>query len=449
LLAPCFCRPRLARGRLPRLLRVEAPAPPSGRCARWNSTEAAEFATERPLSERRGVWAERRAARDLRTDRREMNPRQHRERDVANASNGDREFAKATQEERMLCGEIRKLSRQRRWQEALHLLAEKPDSGPFVISAVLDACTKALQQQAAWQLFEDMPVKTAPAFNSMITMQGWLRRAQAAEQLLDRMRQSSIEPDYVTYTAMITVYGAVQEPEKALGVLDVMKAEGQPISLVTYGAAMSACARAGDKEKTWGLFEAMQEVNLAPELNHFNSLIVSCSRSRDEAKALEALALLRSRGLAPDNIMYTALVGCIPVEEPFHQLAVGKAEGILKDMKASAVAPDAHAYNAVLRVAASVGDAGRFDGVLAEMGSGGFQPNQGTALVQAELLQKVRQLEDQRFLRQDGAGGALPPAAPTLPHGWASAVEPTSGQSYYWKVDDPAGTTTWQFPSLL
>merc|ERR1719263_2510820 len=38
------------------------------------------------------------------------------------------------------------------------------------------------------------------------------------------------------------------------------------------------------------------------------------------------------------------------------------------------------------------------------------------------------------------------PAAFTLPDGWSSAVDPASGQTYYWRNDNPAGTTTWECP---
>ena len=38
-------------------------------------------------------------------------------------------------------------------------------------------------------------------------------------------------------------------------------------------------------------------------------------------------------------------------------------------------------------------------------------------------------------------------AASELPRGWQSTIDPNTGQPYYWRIEDPAGTTTWERPA--
>lgn len=65
------------------------------------------------------------------------------------------------------------------------------------------------------------------------------------------------------------------------------------------------------------------------------------------------------------------------------------------------------------------------------------------------LRRALRMLEDwQQTERLGGASlGGAPAPQTALPSGWQSTTDPNTGQPYYWRTEDPAGTVTWQRPS--
>jgi len=325
------------------------------------------------------------------------------------------------------------------------MLSLEAEPNPFFRTAVLDACVKSLQQRVAWQVFNEMPIKTVAAYNSLIALQGRLRRIEAAEDLLQRMQDNCLQPDFVTYTTMITAYGSVHDVEKALGTLQRMKAEGMPVDRVAYGAAMSSCAKAGDKESTWKLLHTMDAARLEVDVTHLTNLIVSCARSKDLARAREALMEMKERGVARDSIVYTAFVNCIPLEG---KQAADAAVEVLREMESVTVPPDIHVYNAAIRVAASVGAEDRLQGMLAEMKAAGLQPNHETEVITSNFHRSTEEGQRQQQQQQPSSnfGSASPTSQPPLPAGWASAMDPATGRAYFWSKADPAATTTWERP---
>lgn len=84
------------------------------------------------------------------------------------------------------------------------------------------------------------------------------RQPDRAAQMIADMRQSSVEPDEVTYTTLITGYGFRSERGRALDIFEEVKAKQVPMSGIIYSAVMSVCARVGDKEKTWQIMAEME-----------------------------------------------------------------------------------------------------------------------------------------------------------------------------------------------
>ena len=65
-------------------------------------------------------------------------------------------------------------------------------------------------------------------------------------------------------------------------------------------------------------------------------------------------------------------------------------------------------------------------------------------------LQMLRDWQQARQLRGEPAAtpaaSAAPVGATALPSGWQSTTDPATGQPYYWRTEDPAGTVTWERP---
>lgn len=384
---------------------------------------------------------EKRANRDARGDRSHLDPRTHRQQTGWQGSSIPATYS----DQREQTKEVRRLGRERRWEEALHVMALQPEPNPVLRSVAVDACVKSMQSEAAWRVFNDMPEKTVPAYNSLLFLLGRQKKIASAEGLVAQMKDESLSPDFVTYTTLMSAYGASHQVDDALRVLGDMKAAQMPVDRITYGAAMSACAKAGEKDKVKDLLAEMDTMRVQADISHLTSLVVSCARSKDEPRAREAMQELQQRNVTADTIVYTAFIGCLSGND---RSLIEKAEAVLKEMKDLQVLPDTYAYNAVLKAAGDCCASDRFEAVLGELEASGLAKNQETSVVMANMRRaEARASEWQNSMAEEKASmtpQAVPEAA--LPEGWAQALDPASGRAYYWKQADPAGSTTWERP---
>jgi len=330
--------------------------------------------------------------------------------------------------------EVQELGRQRRWQEALLRFAEVHEPDMYLRGVVLQACVNARKVKEAWSIFNSMPMKPLPIYNMMINLLGRTRSLRDAEQLLQELRDGCLEPDCITMVSMISAYGYSKQPEAAVRTLDDMEARGMTPTEVAYGAAMSACGRVGDREGGARLLARMDAARVEPHVGHITSLVTASVVANDTAQAERDFEELRKRGLQPDTVAYTSLAASYTGPG-----ALANIQGLLKKMDASRVEPHAFFFNEYLRACRESGDPGIFDRVLGEMSARGVTPNNATL-----QLKFHHQLDQTDQKRQQNDTPQVPSLA--LPVGWREAVDPATGQPYYWKDTDPAGTTTWIRP---
>jgi len=250
-----------------------------------------------------------------------------------------------------------------------------------------------------------------------------------------------------TYTALITAYGMVHQVDMALQTVSNMHAACVSPDVIAYASATSACARGGEREHTKRLLAEMLSACLEPQITHLTNVIVACSHSKDEAGAREALEDLKRRGFQPDAVAYTALITCLAGTRTE---ALAKAEVVLEEMRGACVEPEVPTYNAVLQVAMEAGARERFQQILQDMENRGLQRNRETSL----LIRSIHSAAPGDAATAGDLAGSqaehppnhLSSAQPPLPAGWSAAVDPASGQEYYWCDHNPAGTTTWTRP---
>jgi len=339
--------------------------------------------------------------------------------------------------------ELKWLARNRRWEEAVRLMSLEAQPSPIFRTSVLDACTKSMQPDAAWQIFSEMPVKTMEAYGSLVDLMGRLRRTKVAEDLVSEMQENILQPNHVIYTSLITAYGHGQNIDKVFDTLEQMKAEGLPVDRITYAAAMAACARAGDKDSTWNLFRSMVASGVEVQITHLTSLIVSCAQTKDEARAREALAEISNRGIPLDKVVYTAFIQSLPAKGPE---SADAALAVLREMRSKEVLPNTYTYNAALQVASESGAEDCFQKLLAEMEVVGLLRNRETEFRisrhYSRAEEEPRQQEEVATSHADIEVGTVPP----LPVGWLRATDPSTGRAYYWQEVNPSGTVTWDRP---
>lgn len=335
--------------------------------------------------------------------------------------------------------EVAKLGRERRWQDALAILAEAgADAGPKLRTAALTACADSMELRRGRIIFQEMPVKVVPACNAYIMLLGRMRQREELADLLSLMREQQLRPTEITYGCLMNAYGLLRDMAGAMKALKDMRAEGMKPSLITFGNILAACAKSGEKQQAVALLRDMEVERLVPNLRHYTSIVASCSRSKDEGLAREMLQEMRQRNLEPSVMTYTSLVGCLSGPG-----AQDRAAAIQREMAENNVVPDMFFFHELIEVSLNAGNAQRCRELLDQAAGQGLADTKETALKR----HRINELERDQVA---ASTAATAPAATIpqglLPQGWSQARDPASGLDYYWQEANPAGTTTWERP---
>lgn len=350
--------------------------------------------------------------------------------------------------------EIRDLGLQRKWEEALALFraTEGPDS--HLYTTMIAACARSSELSMAQRLFNEMPTKTVSAYNSIITLLGRMGHIHDVQDLLEQMGRQSLEPDAVCFRSVIVSHGMAHDAEGAVRVLRDMEARGLPLGEAEYSCALTACGRSGASERCFELLGEMDTRCVQAHIGHITSLITAHAKCKDEDGARKAFAELHRRGIQPDLVAYTSLICCFSGPD-----SLPKADALLAEVLQQGFVPQVYFFNEMLRLATESGDPQRFQQILHDMERRGIVHNAGTfnrIKTQQLRVQFRRPIQDGPYHQ---ASAALPAAgapgtdlnprqASALPDGWCEAVDPASGNPYYWQAADPTNTTTWTRPLL-
>jgi len=338
-----------------------------------------------------------------------------------------------SQEQAQINTQLVDLGRQRRWQDALSIFFSVAEPAAKLRTSALAACARSLQLHAAREFFKEMPERSIPDYNTMLSLFGRLRMIDEVEELSKEMKREGLRPTKFTYGSLMNAYGMVHDMAAVLGTLaDMRNAQLEPCAM-TYSSVLSACSKAGEKDQAQAIISEMYATTVEPNVGHFTSLICSCAKSKDEDRARAAFKEMQRRGLQTDLVAYTGLLGCIGGPG-----AVKRAEELLEEVRCAGIVPDATFYNQLLQIAIVSGEAARAHQFFSEMSKQGVAGNAETRLREKQLVQLE---QDSAFQNSESASAEEP-----LPVGWCATRDPTSGQTYYWRQADPAGTATWQRP---
>ncbi|CAK0811246.1 unnamed protein product [Prorocentrum cordatum] len=330
------------------------------------------------------------------------------------------------------------------WQGALQVLRSLDAPTQFQYATALDACTKALAYEEAWELWREMPASAhgpsrVAAHNMMIRMCGRLKKRDEAQQLFDNILQQGLTPSVISYTELIQACAMVGEWEEAMRLLDRLRAAEQWQQAATvskqiaFAGALTACGRRGRYEEGRQLFELMRQEHVPAQHNHFNTLLTACAYRRDAATAAVVFAEMKAAGLEPRIEDYTSFM-VSNVQD------VAACEALLAEARGRGLKPGRLCLEALAAAALQAGDHARAAAALQEALSTCAMPP----------TRKTQQLEEQVLAAAGGragpprAGGAGPEAP--LPAGWLSATCPSSGRAYFWQAASPHATVTWQRP---
>ena len=285
-----------------------------------------------------------------------------------------------------------------------------------------------------------------------------LRYVDELHQMLWEMDNGGVPRSAVTYCHIMSSCAATHSWSEALRTLDTLKTDSTLHASANWDVAyllpMMACARATQREKVQGLLEEYKTSGKGtPDRNHYNALIVACGS--DAQAAQKVFRDLRAEGWTPRRPDWHALMLChTDCQEQRHVFAQMRQE-----------LPDARfeeAWAILLRTAVRNDDSEGAAWVLQDMFENGCDADSPRAMGVPSLKRAIsswraRQRDEQHHKAWEGASQATEQRDPQgtsrpslgeseLPHGWQSTVDPNTGQPYYWRTDDPTGTTTWDRP---
>jgi len=312
-----------------------------------------------------------------------------------------------------------------------------------------------------------MPERDIKAYNMLLHMYCNLRELDEINRLRGQMEAEGVRATAVTHLAMLKAWSQLGLWEEAYNGLQALKTDAELAPEVNwevaYLSAINACARAsGQASRARELFdELIARPGAQVTHSHWNSLLSAHKSDPEEARKI--FEEMRSAGFRPRTRDWSKLMFC-------ERFSLERVLEVYEQMKRElGVVSDEDVFIQILTTARQHRHADTVRWAQQEMAAAGVDPRRPDglpALRQAwESVEMMLEVSGPPagFSADPAAGGAfagaaeplpappLPPtpaAAPPLPQGWASAVDPGTGRSYYWREADPATSTTWERPAF-
>ncbi|KAH9685743.1 pentatricopeptide repeat-containing protein [Citrus sinensis] len=132
---------------------------------------------------------------------------------------------------------------------------------------------------------------------------------ESSLKLFDKMKQSGLTPDAVTYNTLLT--GCIKDKNgysKALELVQELKYNGAQMDNVMYGILLAICASNNLCAKAQSYFNQMKVEGHSPNVYHYSSLLNAYSSGGDYTKADELIQDMKSSGLVPNKVILTTLL---------------------------------------------------------------------------------------------------------------------------------------------
>jgi len=227
------------------------------------------------------------------------------------------------------------------------------------------------------------------------------------------------------------------------------KAELEPSTSweVVYLTAMSACSRVREVAQTQTLLDEAHARGCAGH-KHYNALMFA---ARDDGPfAQQVFSNMRAAGLRPRSQDWRTMLSSQRDMQTQHQL--------YKEMRSELPkAPLEEIWAIMLRSGLQQDNGPSVQWVLEEMRTQGVDPKSEQAASTPSLDRALRWVSikfphalspEKENASSQGSqlGSCAAPPGGSLPTGWSSNVDPSTGVTYYWKDIDPTGTCTWTRP---
>ncbi|KAL9451416.1 hypothetical protein AB3S75_013056 [Citrus x aurantiifolia] len=132
---------------------------------------------------------------------------------------------------------------------------------------------------------------------------------ESSLKLFDKMKQSGLTPDAVTYNTLLT--GCIKGKNgysKALELVQELKYNAVQMDGVMYGILLAICASNNLCAEAQSHFNQMKVEGHSPNVYHYSSLLNAYSSGGDYKKADELIQDMKSSGLVPNKVILTTLL---------------------------------------------------------------------------------------------------------------------------------------------
>lgn len=126
----------------------------------------------------------------------------------------------------------------------------------------IDLLTKVFGIDAAERYFEALPLstKTCETYTALLHCFAGARMTEKAEELYQRIKDSNLPFDALTYNEMMTLYMSVGQVEKVPSVVEDLKQQKVVPDIFTYNLWISSCAAALNIDEVKRILEEMSNV---------------------------------------------------------------------------------------------------------------------------------------------------------------------------------------------
>lgn len=325
--------------------------------------------------------------------------------------------------------------------------------------------------QARRQLKLDPQSRAAQSYNpehtantQRIVQYGRARQWEEAKRFFDELP----EKNTILYSAMLSCADQCKRYEEGLELFEEMKANGVHCNATTYCSALSMVAVRQGVGAVESLLQEAESNGVRLNNAHFGCLLKACRAAGDAQKASEVLQRMSAYD-QPNVIHFTMAVAAVSAAARAGTMGAQEVKlrlaSLIADMAQRGVPRDAHFVEEEVRAILGGGTYGKLLHPRREEGRTPEQAAEALAAIErarAMGIPGTRRLEDVEDALRSSAGAAdqagaaqraghaaprtSPQQPPAVPLGWGCALDPASGQYYYWRTDDPAGSTTWQCP---
>jgi pentatricopeptide repeat protein len=309
-----------------------------------------------------------------------------------------------------------------------------------ILDSMVSACLTVGDRQLAAKFHADLlEMGAAPSANTfgiyITTLEGTFDEATEAVMIFQRALSEGVEPSVFLYNAVIGKLGKARRIDDCLFYFGDMQAKNIRPSSVTYGTLVNALCRTSEERFAEEMFDEMESMpNYRPRAAPYNSIIqYFLNTKRDRSKVLTYYERMKSKNIKPTSHTYKLLIEAHASLEPVNLTA---AEGVLAEMKAAGVQPEAVHYGSLIHAKGCVlhdmvGARAAFDAVLAD---GTVRPTDNLYQNLLESMVANHQVAQTDDVLEDMVRRRVqmtPYIANTLIHGWAGEKDIEKAKKIY------------------